>query len=511
MILKSLCIANLYTYKLNLFAMVKGILFYYGLLTSMCIQAVLDNNISESINIDKEEDGWFFMYATNSNESLHIKETCYIGMIDKEIQEDSHVNKKICDIIIALQDNNVEEIPNINKYQSLEFRSIGNLSRVEIDGFLRVLNSTQKVYQYALVVIFTINGKDKKLNFNIEKIDLNRTVVPQDIMINSSCSELYILNPIFASCKRMRPVSKHSPHNNNAGYKEMLDMDMLLDYFDNNTGIDILNHQLESCEDTVCDKMPDISVDALLDCCDDDQESDISNADDNIGIESKNNSVESSGIQNKKDILSCGMVINIDNTERPSGKSYECDNRHMLTYTNNKEKPFKCIWPECSNNFAHRGNFNTHMKLHRNKMDYKCAECGKEFVTLQGLNRHIPIHAESKPFKCDICRQSFVQKQQLFGHIMRHLGEKPFKCDTCSKRFVRKDYLKVHLRIHESGNKVKCHLCRKEFTRTNQLTLHLSTHTNEKNFKCDICNKEFARRDYLRRHLLRHARWVKFK
>lgn len=56
MILKCLCIANLYTYRLNAFTVVKNILFSYCLLTSLSVKAAPDDNIYNRINIDTNEE-----------------------------------------------------------------------------------------------------------------------------------------------------------------------------------------------------------------------------------------------------------------------------------------------------------------------------------------------------------------------------------------------------------------------------------------------------------------------
>lgn len=526
MILKYLCIVNLHTYRLNALTMVNNLLFFYCLLTSTCIKAALDNNLVESTTFDENKKKWYFLRATQNDTHEHTKNICYIAMIDKSIPRVPSVSQQICNTIISLQDTNIEEIHSTNFPMNIMILRIANLSGSEVAEFLYSLNLGQKSYEYAVVIIFTINGKDNKLHVKIEKIELYRTIDYQNTVSNSSSNELYTLYPLFSSSKRMIPVSKNCPHNNNAGSDEIFDTGLLLDYFDNNHGLDILNHHLEQPDDKKpasdnichidnvdCNKIPDINVDAVIDYfnCNNNEEPDILNKDNDI--EQENNSVLSQETHNEKDISYDGNVIIIENTVN---RKHECDicgddfitqkklRNHIKLHT--KEKKYKCDL--CDHVFKTHSNLRNHIMTHTGK-PFKCDLCDNTFINHYRLNIHMFTHTNEKPFKCNLCFASYMRNDSLTAHMLNHTGGSRFKCSLCNKGFSRKDNLQRHklntncLRVHHITEKpFKCYFCVKSYMRNASLQAHMGIHTDVHPFKCHLCNKAFSRKARLTKHQL---------
>ncbi|MDP0590336.1 MAG: hypothetical protein QS748_14560 [Candidatus Endonucleobacter bathymodioli] len=130
MILKLLYIPKLYTYRLNILALAKGILFSYCLLTSMYIKSVLDNNNPKRIDQEKEKEKekWVFMIIPQSLVLAHTKYTYYIAMIDKEIASNESLKHDTDNILLAmLPDNNIEGVPSVNNYTSPPLNSMDNI------------------------------------------------------------------------------------------------------------------------------------------------------------------------------------------------------------------------------------------------------------------------------------------------------------------------------------------------------------------------------------------------
>ncbi|MDP0589518.1 MAG: C2H2-type zinc finger protein [Candidatus Endonucleobacter bathymodioli] len=393
MTLNFLRIAKGYTYILT---MVKGILFSYCLLTSLCIKAALDNNIFRSINIDSNEEKWAFMFVPPSNKTQQIEDVCYIAMMDEAIIDSEGLNEQMDCILKVVQNNNIEEDPTVNSCQSREVCLMNNLLDVEIGDFLRALNSGHRIhtyastpkYAYACVIVFTVSGKKEKVVFKIEKIELNNKVYNKDLMINGFSNGRDILKPVLASYKHMRLV-----------YDDIF--------------------QVNNC---VCNEMPDMNRDAALD---DNEEPDayhrdigLLNKDDNSAIEPKNNSAKSPEIQNKKDTLFCSGVNNTENTRRSVTKSYRCDT--------------------CGKELSSKRNLSKHMEIHVRGKDFICSKCDGKFFCRHHLITYMNSHVSQRKFKClqDGCNKIYNRKYSLRRHIENCHNKNNFK-------FLRNDCDKV--------------------------------------------------------------------
>jgi len=533
--------------------MVKGILFSYWLLTSLCIKAALDNNIPQSIDIDMKKEKWLFMLVPNNPASGHLEEVCYMLMIDKGISEDPSINKLISTTLIDLQDNNIEEILHVNNCQNLTLCSMRYLLEEDANNFLRVLKSEQKNYKYALVVIFfTITENNKEIGFKIEQIELNNTIYANDQILNGTSSGLNILKPLLASCKEMRFASKNSPQ---ISSDETPNFDLYLNIESN-----INNTQCPDIENQLFTSLEDIeSVDENI--------SDAYNTVPNINLLLSNTGAETCPNYNTllnpyKDIApNVSECEKPNNTKHPKGRIYtcnicnkvftriynlhshikvhrdksifhchECDkdftnrqilNRHMLFHLS--DKAFQCPW--CSNVFYKAQTFNIHMETHTDKDTFKCQECGKYFISNTILQLHISIHLDEKPFKCHLCSKAFNQRCNLKTHMRTHKNvseceklnkttlpkEKNHHCNICNKSFTRSYNLHNHIKVHEKKSIFHCHECDKYFSTRQIFTRHMLFHLSEKTFQCPWCRNVFNRTQDLDTHMEIHTDKSTFK
>ncbi|MDP0589522.1 MAG: C2H2-type zinc finger protein [Candidatus Endonucleobacter bathymodioli] len=402
MILKLLCILNVYRYRLNILTMIKAILFFYCLLVSLCITAALDNNIYKSIKVDEDDRKWTFMFVPQVVPERR-EDVCYVAMIDGTIIVSVSIINQMNDILISLQTNNFEEDLNINNIPSFVLCSMDNSSGVEVDDFLCALNSESKIYVYVRVIIFTLHEDNKTLNFKIEQIELNSKVY-MDLAINSSSNALDVLKPLFASCKRMSPVfSNHSQINN-----------------------------------AVCSEMPGMYVDEGLDCF--------------------NENKRSSICQNDIDSLNQNVVVSIDSTISSSKDIYKCEvcgkesstkgnlKSHVETHSN-KIRSFPCMYDGCFSSFRQQRYLNSHMKYHDDEVCYPCKECGKKHISRFSLQRHMVVHTGEMLFKCDLCGKSFPREFSMIRHVkIRHTKEKDFHCKKCGRGFALNAKLLRHMK-----------------------------------------------------------------
>ncbi|MDP0590376.1 MAG: C2H2-type zinc finger protein [Candidatus Endonucleobacter bathymodioli] len=500
MILKFLCIPKLYKYKLDILTMVKGILFAYCLLASLCIKAAIDDDVYKSINIDKKKEQWFFMLAPNSDISGHRKDFCYIAMVNNTIMVNESIGQKISTILIELQDNDIEEVPNVNNCQSITCCSAENLSVVEYNNLLCALNSEQKIYKYALVVVFTNN--DNNLIFRIEQIELYNIIYNKNIMINDLGNRINMLIPRFASCKHIRSVPENNSQRNNAENNINDDLHQTISnqlLLFNDVDVTFKNStQINNANDNA---MLDINL--LIGY----QElnaypNGIILLDEEVDIETKNNSGELLGSSVKEvDLLFERRRIcesNVSgcekpgNTKLPKKQTYKCDTCGKVcvtlsqltehTYIHTGEKPYRCNWKNCDKAYSQNSNLTTHIKKHNNDTPFYCQWCNKKFSYGSLLERHIVIHTGQRSFKCTFCSKLFSYKNSLDQHEKLHLNEKNFSCLQCDKVFNTNGSLAKHRAIHSGNKKYKCvhNGCKMAFFQKCTLVTHMTTHKNVK-------------------------------
>jgi len=500
MILKFLCVPKLY--RLDILTMVKGILFIYCLLASLCIKAALDNDVCKSINIDKKEEEWFFMFAPNSDVSGHREDFCYIAMINKRMMVSESTGREIRATLMALQFNNVEEIPNANNCQSLTYCSAKNLSEIEYNNFLCELNSEHKTYKYALIVIFTCNEDDDLIS-RIEQIELYNTVCDKNIMINDPGNIPNILKPLFESCKHIRSVPKNNSQSNNA--EDNINNDLCSDL---SNPLFLLFEDIELAFKNSAEVFnEEISyVDLLFD----DQElnvypDNISLFNNEVDIDPENNCGELLGVNVKEVHLlrEHGRIgeANVSGCKKPEKtkpkrkqihKCYICGRvcvaqYHLIEhmYIHSKDKQYKCDWSGCDKEFSLKSNFTTHLKKYKHYNPFQCKWCDKKFVHRSSLNAHIVVHTSEQGFKCTFCSKFLSCKQTLDSHIKIHENEKKFSCLQCDKKFNTYSSLAKHIEIHSGYKKYRCvhNGCKMAFFYNYSLTRHMITHKKVKAYK----------------------------
>ena len=159
-----------------------------------------------------------------------------------------------------------------------------------------------------------------------------------------------------------------------------------------------------------------------------------------------------------------------------------------VIYTDSKERPFQCAFPNCKKSFKNTTHFKSHMFTHTRISNYRCTypECGDNtyFAHKSDLDRHTRTkHSDEKPFVCDICGHKTKLKDNLKQHLFTHTRISNYRCTypECGDNtyFVHRSNLDRHMRIK---------------------------HSDEKPFVCDICGHKTKRKDHLKVHLLnRHG------
>ncbi|XP_033727992.1 uncharacterized protein LOC117317312 [Pecten maximus] len=166
-------------------------------------------------------------------------------------------------------------------------------------------------------------------------------------------------------------------------------------------------------------------------------------------------------------------------------------------------KPFICH--ECGRGFSHLGDYNSHVKAHKDGMPFTCKECGVGFRKSGHLINHSRRHTGEKPFACTRCDNTFGQLGTLKRHMRIHTGEKPYECPTCKKSFSQLSYMKVHRRSHTGERPFKCEVCEHSFLQSGDLKKHmLRKHNTKKELSCPHCTKRFGDKVDIKRHIKTH-------
>ncbi|XP_069107657.1 uncharacterized protein [Argopecten irradians] len=166
-------------------------------------------------------------------------------------------------------------------------------------------------------------------------------------------------------------------------------------------------------------------------------------------------------------------------------------------------KPFIC--DQCGRGFSHLGDYNSHVKTHKDGMPFRCTECGVGFRKSGHLINHKRVHTGEKPFVCKLCNSTFGQLGTLKRHMRIHTGEKPYECPTCKKNFSQLSYMKVHMRCHTGERPFKCIVCDHSFLQSGDLKKHmLRKHNTQKELSCPHCSKKFGDQIDMKRHVKTH-------
>ncbi|XP_060068747.1 uncharacterized protein LOC132548867 [Ylistrum balloti] len=176
---------------------------------------------------------------------------------------------------------------------------------------------------------------------------------------------------------------------------------------------------------------------------------------------------------------------------------------HAELLEGKRSKAFTC--KQCGRGFSHLGDFNSHLKAHKDGMPFTCNVCGVGFRKSGHLINHSRRHTGEKPFACTLCNNAFGQLGTLKRHMRIHTGEKPYECPTCKKRFSQLSYMKVHRRSHTGERPFKCDVCDHSFLQSGDLKKHkLRKHNAKKELSCPHCPKKFGDKVDIKRHIKTH-------
>ncbi|KAH8304535.1 hypothetical protein KR059_011813 [Drosophila kikkawai] len=111
---------------------------------------------------------------------------------------------------------------------------------------------------------------------------------------------------------------------------------------------------------------------------------------------------------------------------------------------------------------------------------YGCEVCHRSFATPGHLNAHRIVHQDERErcYKCDYpqCNKSFVARNSLFEHLKQHYSNEEFKCDICGKTFKSTKNLQNHKQIHDKVKRYVCQICGSAFAQAAGLYLHKRRH-----------------------------------
>ncbi|XP_017050860.1 putative zinc finger protein 840 [Drosophila ficusphila] len=111
---------------------------------------------------------------------------------------------------------------------------------------------------------------------------------------------------------------------------------------------------------------------------------------------------------------------------------------------------------------------------------YGCEVCRRSFATPGHLNAHRIVHQDERErcYKCDYpqCNKSFVARNSLFEHLKQHYSNEEFKCDICGKTFKSTKNLQNHKQIHDKVKRYVCQICGSAFAQAAGLYLHKRRH-----------------------------------
>uniref|UniRef100_A0A182P0P0 C2H2-type domain-containing protein n=1 Tax=Anopheles epiroticus TaxID=199890 RepID=A0A182P0P0_9DIPT len=196
---------------------------------------------------------------------------------------------------------------------------------------------------------------------------------------------------------------------------------------------------------------------------------------------------------------------------------------------------------------------NTHMKIHSEERNFKCAICGKAFKNNKQLRNHRRWHREPQPTPEPTTPQQQLQdnppvsvleeEQPIARQISQPKETAPstvpttndppladkqkstaksstlqssMKCVKCGLRFAGKRQLRTHMDAKhptEPGehstevpvSKHRCLLCGMVFRTRYLLQSHSAKHSDEKRFKCEHCEYTTNDHNAFRRHKMRHS------
>ncbi|XP_059587402.1 zinc finger protein 135-like [Alligator mississippiensis] len=184
-------------------------------------------------------------------------------------------------------------------------------------------------------------------------------------------------------------------------------------------------------------------------------------------------------------------------------------------------------------NLTGRGRAYAHLRVHREKRQYRCVTCGQTFTQFFSLAQHRRIHLGRKAHRCTKCRKNLICCKDLSQHRCWQKGEQPHHCNMCGKSFRHPSTLARHRRVHTREQSHQYSECTKTVTHSSSLAKHQDVHigekprqcpdsgqsltcpshlaqqqlihTREQPHQCSVCGKSFIYSSHLARHQLIHT------
>uniref|UniRef100_A0A8C7VPY7 P43 5S RNA-binding protein n=1 Tax=Oncorhynchus mykiss TaxID=8022 RepID=A0A8C7VPY7_ONCMY len=179
--------------------------------------------------------------------------------------------------------------------------------------------------------------------------------------------------------------------------------------------------------------------------------------------------------------------------------------RHAHYAHGEKDKYFKCSFPNCLLTFKKRRVYKLHLKEHGISSGFKCSKrgCGVRFDTHVAREAHEEKHAG---YRCP--QPECNHFEQTWGKMHKHMPHSPVK--LCQKVFKHVDSLRRHKRTHALQKPVllcPSSGCKTYFSTTFNLQHHIrKAHLQLLKYHCyfPYCHRTFAMRESLSRHLAHH-------
>ncbi|KAB0393583.1 hypothetical protein E2I00_007723, partial [Balaenoptera physalus] len=179
-------------------------------------------------------------------------------------------------------------------------------------------------------------------------------------------------------------------------------------------------------------------------------------------------------------------------------------------YSHSRERPYKCLQPDCGKAFISRYKLMRHMATHSPQKSHQCAHCEKTFNRKDHLKNHLQTHDPNKmAFGCEECGKKYNTMLGYKRHLALHAASSgDLTCGVCALELGSTEVLLDHLKAHAeekppSGAKEKkhqCDHCERCFYTRKDVRRHLVVHTGCKDFLCQFCAQRFGRKDHLTRH-----------
>lgn len=104
----------------------------------------------------------------------------------------------------------------------------------------------------------------------------------------------------------------------------------------------------------------------------------------------------------------------------------------------------------CGEKFHHSSSRNRHRKSHTKRI-WSCEICERKFSRKDSRKRHMRIHT-GKNYTCRICEISFMKLYHLKEHHLRmHKSKMQYRCALCDKKFKFKSQLIIHIAKHNKN------------------------------------------------------------